>query len=171
MIDRESRTQLSELIRHLVAGRMTNDEFESRLSLHSADPAGCEVFLSGAWCLYSDLWEYGLTGKYRLPKQARREAARWILFLTTDLEYEWPRLGRCVAYFFYSAICFLSDLLVLRTGNIFGGLVTGMFGLFCAVQTTRWLSNSRPTSTVPSNPPLKTDAETLASRLAFFATA
>ena len=94
MIDRESRTQLSELIRHLVAGRMTNDEFENRLSLRSADPTVCEVFLSGAWCLYSDLWEYRLTGKYRLPKQARREAARWILFLTTDLEYEWPRLGR-----------------------------------------------------------------------------
>jgi len=89
MVDRESRTKLAELIRHLAAGQITNDEFENRLlPLGSADPAVWEVFSSGAWCLYSDLWEY------RLPKDARREVARWILFLKTDLEYEWPRLGR-----------------------------------------------------------------------------
>jgi hypothetical protein len=77
MVDRESRTKLGELIRHLAAGQITNDEFEDRLlPLGSADPAVWEVFSSGAWCLYSDLWEYRLTGKYRLPKEARREVAR-----------------------------------------------------------------------------------------------
>jgi hypothetical protein len=112
MVDRESRTKLGELIRHLAAGQITNDEFEDRLlPLGSADPAVWEVFSSGAWCLYSDLWEYRLTGKYRLPKEARREVARWILFLKTNLEYEWPRLGR-----------FRSLLLLL--GNLFSvGLI------------------------------------------------
>ena len=95
MIDRKSRTELAELIRHLVAGQLTNNQFEDRLALWSSDPAVWEVFSCGAWCLYSDLWEYRLTGNYRLPKEARREVARWILFLKTDLEYEWPRLGRC----------------------------------------------------------------------------
>src|SRR5262249_15027300 len=80
--------------RHLVAGRITNDEFEDRLSVHSADPAVWEIFSSGAWCLYSDNREYRLTGKYRLSKETRHEVARWILFLKTDFEYEWPRLGR-----------------------------------------------------------------------------
>jgi hypothetical protein len=94
MVDREARTQLAELTRHLVGGRVTNDEFEDRLSLHSADPAVWEIFSSGAWFLYSDDREHRLTGKYRLSKDARREVARWILFLKTDLEYEWPRLGR-----------------------------------------------------------------------------
>jgi len=94
MLDRESRTKLAELIRHLATGRITNDEFEDRLSLRSTDPAIWAVFSCGAWCLYSDLWEYQLTGKYRLPKDARREVARWILFLKTDFEYEWPRLSR-----------------------------------------------------------------------------
>jgi hypothetical protein len=64
-----------------------------------------EVFSSGAWCLYSDLWEYQLAGKYRLPKGARREVARWILFLKTDLEYEWPRLSR-----FHSLLLLLGNL-------------------------------------------------------------
>ena len=112
MVDRESRTQLAELIRHLVSGRLTNYEFEDRLP-RSTDPAIWEVSLSGAWCLYSDLWQYRLIGKYRLPEEARHEAARWILFLKTDLEYEWPRLGR-----------FRSLLLLL--GNI---LTIGLFGI------------------------------------------
>jgi hypothetical protein len=95
VIDRESRTKLSELIKHLAVGQITNDEFEDRLLLLGfADPAVWEVFSSSAWCLYSDLREYRLSGKYRLPKAARRDVARWILFLKTDLEYEWPRLGR-----------------------------------------------------------------------------
>lgn len=113
MIDRESRTQLAELVRHLVAGRITNDEFEDRLSLHSADPAVWEIFSSGAWCLYSDNREYRLTGKYRLSKETRREVAKWILFLKTDFEYEWPRLGR-----------FRSLLLLL--GNLF---TVGLFSV------------------------------------------
>jgi hypothetical protein len=94
MIDRQSRTKLAELIRHLAAGRMTNDEFENRVPFRSTDPAIWAVFSSGAWFLYSDLRQYRLTGKYRLPKEARREVARWIVFLKTDLEYEWPKLGR-----------------------------------------------------------------------------
>ena len=93
MVDRESRTKLAELIRHLVAGRITNDEFEDSFPLRSADPAVWEVFSCGAWALYSDLWQYRLTGRYRLPKEARREVSRWILYLKTDLEYEWPRLS------------------------------------------------------------------------------
>ena len=97
-----------------MAGQITNDEFEDRLlPLGSADPAVWEVFSSGAWCLYSDLREYRLTGKYRLPKEARREVTRWILFLKTDLEYEWPRLGR------------LRRLLLLL-GNVFSVGVLGI---------------------------------------------
>jgi hypothetical protein len=49
----------------------------------------------------------------------------------------------------------LSAFSVLCTGNIFGGLVTGMFGLFCIVQTTIWLSNNRLISPALSNPTLE----------------
>ena len=115
MIDRESRTQLAELTRHLVAGRITNDEFEDRISLNSADPAVWEIFLSGPWYLYSDNREYRLTVKYRLLKGTRHDVARWILFLKTDFEYEWPQLGR-----------FRSLLLLL--GNLFSvGLLSVVY--------------------------------------------
>ena len=92
MIDREARTKLGELIRHLVAGLITNDEFDDRRPI-STDPAIWEVFHWGAWHLYSDLGEYRLIGKHRLPKEVRREVSRWVLFLKTDLKYEWPQFS------------------------------------------------------------------------------
>ena len=80
MIDREARTELAELIRHLVAGLITNEEFGDRVPSSTEDPAVFEVFFGGAWHLYSDLREYYLKGKHRLPRDLRREVARWILF-------------------------------------------------------------------------------------------
>ncbi len=44
MIDREARTKLAELIRHLVAGMITNDEFDDRRP-NSTELAIREVFI------------------------------------------------------------------------------------------------------------------------------
>ncbi len=90
MIDRPSRDRLAELIRHLVSGRISNDEFEDALPLGSRDPAVWEVFRNGAWCLYGDLEEHRLVGRRRLGRKTRREVARWIVFLKSEHEYEWP---------------------------------------------------------------------------------
>ncbi|WP_426339202.1 hypothetical protein ACN9MZ_23095 [Pseudoduganella sp. S-14] len=90
-IDRHSRNQLAEAIRALASGLITNDEFERKRMPHNmSDPAVNEVFSSGAWCLYSDLKAYRLTGKQKLDGPTRKEIARWVLFLKTDLPYEWP---------------------------------------------------------------------------------
>ncbi|MBU2709254.1 hypothetical protein KCM76_24880 [Zooshikella marina] len=89
MIDRDARNKLSELIRSLSAGIITNDEFEDALP-HSKDAAVWEVFSHGAWCLYSDLKEYKLKGKDALAEDDRSIVARWILFLKSDNEYTWP---------------------------------------------------------------------------------
>jgi hypothetical protein len=89
MIDRRGRTDVSELLRHLVAGQITNDEFEDRLPTSSEDRAVNEVS-EEAWHLYSDLWEHRLTGAERVPEEARQHVARWILFLQSELEFEWP---------------------------------------------------------------------------------
>ena len=43
-----------------------------------------------AWLLYHDFPEYYLKGERRIPGQARPVIARWILFLHSDLPYEWP---------------------------------------------------------------------------------
>jgi hypothetical protein len=89
MIDRAGRTAVSEQLRHLVAGQVTNDVFEDRLPVGSQDRGVSEVS-EEAWYLYSDLSEHRLTGAERVPNEARRHVARWILFLHSDLEFEWP---------------------------------------------------------------------------------
>jgi hypothetical protein len=91
MVDREARAETVLLLRRLVAGRITNYELEAALPASRVDPAIGEVFYRGIWGLYSDLHEHRLTGRCRLPRSARREVARLILFLKSDLEYEWPR--------------------------------------------------------------------------------
>ena len=89
MIDREARDKLAELIRSLVAGNITNDEFENTLP-DSTDDAVWEVFHNGAWCLYCDMKEYKLKGKDALSQEDKSIVARWVLFLKSDYEYKWP---------------------------------------------------------------------------------
>jgi len=93
MVDRHSRNQLAEGIRALASGLITNDEFEQRVPVGSDDPAIRAVFSEGAWLLYSDLRQYRLSGKHRVPIQSKKEVARWVLFLKTDQPYQWPTLG------------------------------------------------------------------------------
>jgi hypothetical protein len=99
--DATSRRAAAELVRQLASGRLTNDEFEARWPA-SADPALSGV-RDAAWFLYSDLRTYRLTGADRLPFPIRRQVARWVLFLHSDLPYEWPvesraaKLARSIA--------------------------------------------------------------------------
>ena len=92
MVDRASRRQLAELLRHFVVGHITNDEFETRSPRRSDDPAVRQVLNEGAWFLYDDLNEHRLTGRYKLSPREQENVARWVLFLERDLEYEWPVL-------------------------------------------------------------------------------
>src|SRR5436190_16244886 len=94
MVDRKARSRFAESIRALVAGQITNDEFEDlRLpTLDTSDPAIVAIFDEGVWRLYSDLHEHRLRGKYALSRKNTSDVARWILFLRTDLPYEWPQL-------------------------------------------------------------------------------
>ena len=89
MIDQRARNRMAELVRHLVAGLITNDEFEDRLPA-SSDPAIHELFYLGVWTLYSDLSDYRLTGADAIGGEERHEVARYILFLKAGLEYRWP---------------------------------------------------------------------------------
>lgn len=91
MIDRTSRDQLAELLRHLAAGQISSDEFQDRRP-RSQDLAVREVIEQG-WLLCRDLVEQKAAGRKRLPRDAHGEVSRWILFLETDREYEWPALS------------------------------------------------------------------------------
>jgi hypothetical protein len=90
MIDRKARDILAENYRHLITGQITNDEFEDRLKF-TKDIAIDEIYYRGAWPLYDDLHEHKLTGEWAISEEGKPIAARFILFLKTDLEYEWPR--------------------------------------------------------------------------------
>jgi hypothetical protein len=98
MIDRKARDILAENYRHLIAGQITNDEFEDRLK-SSKDVAIDEIYYRGAWPLYDDLHEHKLTGEWAITEEGKPIAARFILFLKTNLEYEWPRKTGAKAFF------------------------------------------------------------------------
>ena len=89
MIDRSARNKLAELLRSLAAGLITNDEFEDSIP-ESTDRAITEIFSNGGWLLYSDLKEYKLKEKCQLEAVVKKEVAKWVLFLKSNDEYNWP---------------------------------------------------------------------------------
>ena len=118
MVDRKARDKFAELLRHFIAGQITNDEFENQIPLprvfssNPADPAITEIWWIAAWPLYDDFEEHTLTGEYRVPDEYRREIAKCVLFLKADQEYQWPRqtglrkslmflLWLIISYYFY----------------------------------------------------------------------
>jgi hypothetical protein len=78
------RRQYSELLRHFIAGRLTNDKYEDAYfeleGMYGRDPSVWAVF-SSVWHFYDDLSEHRMTGDHRLTPEWRRRVARWIVFL------------------------------------------------------------------------------------------
>jgi hypothetical protein len=95
MVDRASRDELGRAIRRLVAGLITNDQFTDGQSagLCRSRDLGVQSVRDAAWLLYDDLHEHRLEGRYAIGTAGRRRIAHWILFLKSDLEYEWPNLA------------------------------------------------------------------------------
>jgi hypothetical protein len=94
MIDRPARRELSRALRHLVSGRITNDEFVHQLphEVRSSRDEGVRAIHAATWKLYDDLHEHRLEGPYALGRLGRRHVARWVLFLKSNDEYEWPEV-------------------------------------------------------------------------------
>jgi len=94
MINRPTRDRYAELLRHFIAGQMTNFEYETQFdniaeSLDTTDPAVHEIF-QAMWYTYCDLRKHKMTGADALVGDNRHTLARFILFLYSDLPYEWP---------------------------------------------------------------------------------
>ncbi|WP_426701181.1 hypothetical protein ACPPVV_17710 [Rhodanobacter sp. Col0626] len=96
MIDLQARSKLAEASRSLVAGLITNHQFDDRIP-RSSDPAIREIYNKAFWLMYCDLRKYRLKGRDRLSPQAREVAARCILFLKSNLPYGWPVLTKSAA--------------------------------------------------------------------------
>jgi hypothetical protein len=84
--DRQARDQVIGALRSLVAGQLTQDEFESRVPSKSSDPAIKALLSDNAWRLYGD----APRREQPLADRDRAVVSRWQLFLKTDKAYEWP---------------------------------------------------------------------------------
>ena len=94
MIDGMLRPELSQDIRRLATGRMTNDAFDDRyyeVYERSDDRAVTEI-ASFCYGLYSSdlLLPMRLRGRHALDDETKRTIARCVLFLRSGHEYEWP---------------------------------------------------------------------------------
>lgn len=105
MIDRERRKKLAMHLRHLSTGQISNDEFEERVmedvsygwlpeqyyrsEESKADDKIIRQALEYSWCLYNDTYNHKLTGGHKLSEAQIKEIAKCILFLHSDLEYDW----------------------------------------------------------------------------------
>jgi len=97
MIDRHRRDQLAETLRHFAAGLLTNREYGKRVDpLFEGkgqpwkDDLALRAVYEQAWFLYDDNLRHRLKGRHALGAEGRSEIARWIMFLYSDQEYEWP---------------------------------------------------------------------------------
>jgi hypothetical protein len=106
MIDRVARDRAALLLRRFAVGRITNDDFERDFPESRVDPA-LRAVNERAWLLYNDLFTHRLSGDRALTSEGRREVARWVLFLYSDVEYMWPAS--------YSFIQVRADLMNLLT--------------------------------------------------------
>jgi hypothetical protein len=88
MICRESRDRLALALRRYVSCRISNDELHE-IPVDARD-RGALAVKHAAWMLYSDLKNHFNVGKYELSPQGRREVARLIVFLHSDIEYQYP---------------------------------------------------------------------------------
>lgn len=105
MVNIDRRKRLALHLRHLSTGRLSNDEFEERImeditygwlpeqyykaiECKTDDPV-IRPILEFSWCLYNDTYSHKLIGKHKLSNEEIKEIARLILFLHSDLEYEW----------------------------------------------------------------------------------
>jgi hypothetical protein len=148
MIDRAARNKLADELRKLVDGLMTNDEFLS------AYPDGCEdAAVVPVWefgdGLYSDGWTYRLTGRHAPSAEEREVAMCCILFLHTDLPYEWPPSPKGVIpfwglytpgfYFVLSLPFSLPSLLALFFGEIKWAFTLWIFPFIALAEVIHWV--------------------------------
>ena len=91
MVDRNVRDRAAQLLRNFISGKITNDAFADQCPV-TTDRAIYAIW-DTAWVLYSDMHTHRLIGKHRLSVDMRRVCVRWLLFLHSNDEYEWPDIS------------------------------------------------------------------------------
>ena len=91
MVDRAKRDSARDVLRDFIDCKLTNDEFFVQFP-RSEDDSALRGISSRVWMLYSDLHRHKLNGKHEPNTETRAMLDRCVLFLDSDLEFEWPVL-------------------------------------------------------------------------------
>ena len=89
MVDIGGRERASRLIRELLAGRITNDDFDDQYPHESPDLA-LEQILFHLWCFWDDTQTHAFDERHPLSLEQKCVAERCIEFLGTKLDYRGP---------------------------------------------------------------------------------
>ena len=89
MVDRRARDIAADAVREFMGGSISNREYERRFPTAKRDPALRAIY-TNLWFCYSDVSEHTLTGKHALNDKGRALVERCVLFLRSDLEFQWP---------------------------------------------------------------------------------
>jgi hypothetical protein len=82
----DERRGYARLLREFCRGAITNDQYEDAFDRHNWKYTAIWGIHAGLiWYLYDDFHEHQLRGAHRLDRQTRRQVARALLFLDTDL--------------------------------------------------------------------------------------
>ena len=90
-VDRKARRLYAQLIRRFLANEITNREYEDGVPDTHEDDQGIWQIYDELWAFYDDIGTHKLEGKHALDQEGRELFERCILFLESDLEYEWPK--------------------------------------------------------------------------------
>ncbi len=129
MVDKERRKKLAFHLRHLSIGLISNDEFEDRImddvtygwlpeqyyraKESKIDDPVIRPILEFTWCLYDDTFNHSLKGDYKLSDVQIKEIARYILFLHSDIEYDWTYIDLTNPVFRFSFTDILKSIITL----------------------------------------------------------
>ena len=120
MIDREARDEFAELVRHLANGRVSEKQFDE--AVESLPSSGKDP-----------VFEVLIEEIYEIEAVPRREVARWILFLQSDMEYSWPKT------LWDGSVFLVTAFLVVLLFALFPETPIILRGSIAALLVTAWL--------------------------------
>jgi len=89
MVNRSKRLCAKSLLERFLACQITNDDFNDSFPCDKADGA-LEAIYCNIWPYYSENRTHKLDGKHALQPEVEELFRRCVVFLASNLEYEWP---------------------------------------------------------------------------------
>ena len=89
MVDRQARDSAVKVLRTFMDGTISNYKYDDTFPKSGSDPALAAIW-TNLWFYYSDVREHTLGAKHALTPEARALFERSLLFLKSDLEFQWP---------------------------------------------------------------------------------